>query len=118
MGSVGQIVIIPAVLDPCSASIFSSLPSSKEISIANLTRRSCYSIYGLCGLDYDYCGAGKCYSGNCDTDIGGKSTTGECRDISIYDDINNIDESISDASGANSDWYDYFLHRLLLNCFR
>jgi hypothetical protein len=39
---------------------------------------SCCSIYGYCGSTSDFCGAGNCYSGNCDPDIGGLSTSGEC----------------------------------------
>ncbi|KAL5041073.1 hypothetical protein BDW71DRAFT_201664 [Aspergillus fruticulosus] len=39
---------------------------------------SCCSIYGYCGDDTDFCGAGLCYSGNCEPDIGGPSINGEC----------------------------------------
>lgn len=38
----------------------------------------CCSIYGYCGTGDDFCGAGSCYSGSCDTDTGGLSTNGEC----------------------------------------
>jgi hypothetical protein len=79
MESVDQITTTPAVPDPRSASMFSALCSSNyQMNFPLLTRLSCCSIYGFCGSDSDYCGAGNCYSGNCDTDIGGKSTTGEC----------------------------------------
>ncbi|PLB55789.1 hypothetical protein P170DRAFT_347218 [Aspergillus steynii IBT 23096] len=38
----------------------------------------CCSIYGYCGNGTQFCGAGNCYAGKCDTDIGGPSTSGEC----------------------------------------
>lgn len=53
-------------------------PSYNYTSCTGSAFGDCCSIYGFCGSSSDYCGAGNCYSGNCDTDIGGKSTTGEC----------------------------------------
>lgn len=39
---------------------------------------SCCSIYGYCGTGSDYCAPGNCHSGDCEPDIGGPSTSGEC----------------------------------------
>ncbi|RYP41199.1 hypothetical protein DL767_001203 [Monosporascus sp. MG133] len=39
---------------------------------------SCCSIYGFCGSGSDYCAPGNCHSGDCEPDIGGPSTSGEC----------------------------------------
>jgi hypothetical protein len=55
-----------------------SLLFAHQVTFPSLTQLSCCSIYGFCGSSSDYCGAENCYSGNCDTDLGGKSTTGEC----------------------------------------
>ncbi|CAG8071787.1 unnamed protein product [Penicillium nalgiovense] len=38
----------------------------------------CCSIFGYCGNGTQFCGAGNCYAGKCDTDNGGPSTSGEC----------------------------------------
>ncbi|KAL2860034.1 hypothetical protein BJX68DRAFT_275493 [Aspergillus pseudodeflectus] len=38
----------------------------------------CCSIYGYCGDGSDFCGPGNCYSGECESDIGGPSINGEC----------------------------------------
>ncbi|CAG8109670.1 unnamed protein product [Penicillium salamii] len=35
-------------------------------------------VFGYCGNGTDFCGAGNCYAGNCDTDDGGPSINGEC----------------------------------------
>lgn len=67
---------------PSLLSLFSSTPNSyhqgRSLTSLTLSKFRCCSIYGYCGDNTDFCGAGFCYSGNCEPNIGGPSINGEC----------------------------------------
>lgn len=53
-------------------------PASNYTTCVGSDFGSCCSIYGACGSTDDYCGAGACYSGACETSATGVSTDGTC----------------------------------------
>ncbi len=56
----------------------SPFPTSRMLLLTLISLSLSLIVYGHCGKGRDYCGAGNCYSGSCETDTGGPSTNGEC----------------------------------------